>query len=244
MPKPTTLFFDMDETLIENTVPFPDLFTQLYHYFDAELGADNFNSFIQRFREDAPILWQSMFDSPESPETQLEQCYERCIQATKAVDRAESKRIAAKMLEQFLQLSSAQVRFNPHAESTLAKLNELGFATGLITNGIEAIQLGKVRALKLDEKMNSITVSAQARAHKPLAAVFELALARAKAQAHEAWQVGDHATNDVAGAIRAGLGGIFYNPKNLDVGQAFSDLEERPTHTISSLNEIINLLDH
>ena len=233
----------MDETLIENTLPFAQLFKDLYHSFDEQLGAENFDLFIECFRQDAPILWQSMFDSPATPESQLEQCFKRCIEATNTVNHGGTKNIAAQMLERFLELSAKQVRFNPQAESTLSKLRELGITTGLITNGIEAIQLGKVRALKLDEKMDSITVSAQARKHKPHAPVFELALSRANANAQDAWQVGDHATNDVAGGIRAGLGGIYYNPEKLDIEQEFSNLEERPTHIIECLSELIELVE-
>ncbi len=244
MAKPSTIFFDMDETLIENTVPFADLFTKLYQSYDKELGVDTLPLFIAQFRQDAPILWQSMFDSEQSPEAQLRQCYENCLLATKSVDSDTAKRISYDMFERFIELSSSQVRFNPHAETTLARLKELGITTGLITNGIEAIQLGKVKALELDKKLDSITVSAQARMHKPHAAVFELALSRAKARASDAWQVGDHAINDVAGGIRAGLGGIYYNPKNLDIEEEFDDLKERPTHTIKGLDEILALLEH
>lgn len=233
----------MDETLIENTLPMAELFSKLYHSFDEQLGAENYALFVERFRKDAPVLWQSMFDSPESPETQLQQCYQHCIIATKAVDSSTSKLIAKQMLERFLELSSSQVRYNPQAEATLAKLRELGFTTGLITNGIEAIQLGKVRALELDRKMDSITVSAQARMHKPHAPVFELALSRANAHAKDSWQVGDHATNDVAGGIRAGLGGVYYNPKKLVIEQEFSDLAERPTHTIVCLSDLMDIVE-
>jgi len=38
-------------------------------------------------------------------------------------------------------------------------------------------------------------------------------------------QIGDHAINDVAGAIRAGLGGVYYNPRGLSVDEAFANLD-------------------
>ena len=90
--------------------------------------------------------------------------------------------------------------------------------------------------------VDQIVVSAQARAHKPRSAVFLLALERAGVAAEEAWQIGDHATNDVAGAIRVGMGGVFYNPKNTAVSDAFTNLDEQPTHVINHHCELLNLL--
>ena len=146
------------------------------------------------------------------------------------------------MFEHYLSLSANNVVFHDGAQETLATLRDRGVITGLITNGMEQVQLGKVHSLKIQEQVDYVTVSAQARAHKPYAPVFELALQRANTSAEHAIQVGDHATNDVAGAIRAGLGGVFYNPKGLELEESFADLEERPTHHIRHLKEVLNLI--
>jgi len=124
----------------------------------------------------------------------------------------------------------------------MAELNNRSIITGLITNGMEQIQLGKIHALDIHNKVDHVTISAQARAHKPHAPVFKLALDRAGVQAEQAIQVGDHATNDVAGAIRAGLGGVFYNPRDLVLEESFADLKERPTHHIRHLSEVLELV--
>jgi FMN phosphatase YigB (HAD superfamily) len=72
--------------------------------------------------------------------------------------------------------------------------------------------------------------------------VFELALQRANVPAKQAIQIGDHATNDVAGAIRAGLGGVFYNPGDLALEESFIDVSERPTHHIQHLSQVLDLI--
>ena len=146
------------------------------------------------------------------------------------------------MFEHYLSLSANNVVFHDGAQRTLSELRERGIVTGLITNGIEQVQLGKVRKLNLQDQVDYVTVSAQARAHKPYAPVFELALKRANVKASQAIQVGDHATNDVAGAIRAGLGGVFYNPNTHRIEEAFAQLDERPTHHIYHLSEVLDLI--
>jgi len=106
---------------------------------------------------------------------------------------------------------------------------------------MEEIQLGKIHKLELENEVDHVIVSAQARAHKPNKEVFELALSKADVDATQAWQVGDHATNDVAGAIRAGMQGIFYNPKQLKIEDSFAELDERPNHIIENLAQVIDL---
>jgi FMN phosphatase YigB (HAD superfamily) len=54
--------------------------------------------------------------------------------------------------------------------------------------------------------------------------------------------IGDHPTNDVAGGMRAGMAGVYYNPKFHSLETAFAELTERPNYTINSLSELNDLL--
>lgn len=240
--KITAVFFDLDETLIENKISVPDLFARMYLDFQEQLGTDNQNRFFTELRTRAPLLWDSMFTSGASPEQQFIECFAQCIISTKAAKGEQASRLGNVMFEHYLSLSANNVVFHDGAQQALSELRERGIVTGLITNGIEQVQLGKVRRLNIQDQVDCVTVSAQARAHKPYAPVFELALKRAKVGASQALQVGDHATNDVAGAIRAGLGGVFYNPNKHQVEEAFAQLDERPTHHIHHLSEVLNLV--
>lgn len=132
---------------------------------------------------------------------------------------------------------------NQGALNTLQTLNNNGLTTGIITNGMERVQMGKIQALSLDKKVDHVVVSAQARAHKPNAKVFNLALSKANATPEQAWQVGDHPVNDVAGAIRVGMKGVFYDPKGLRIDTAFEQVDEKPSHTIQRLSDVLSLLE-
>jgi len=183
-----------------------------------------------------------MFLSDTSPEALFTNCFTQSVLSTQVTGEKESLELAEAMFENYLSLSANNVVFQPDAVETLSELKNLGFITGIITNGIECVQLGKIHQLDLQNKVDHVTVSAQARAHKPHKPVFDLALSRAGVQAHEAWQIGDHATNDVAGAIRAGMGGIHYDPSGELHKNAFAELEETPTHSIKNLGEVLSLL--
>jgi HAD superfamily hydrolase (TIGR01509 family) len=239
--RPKAIFFDLDETLVENVIPIADLFARMFSDFEAHLGADQQTAFFTALRTNAAALWSSMFAHPESPESQFVACFARSIQSLQVMNQQQSNKLAEKMFEQFLSLSSSNVQLHDGALDTLGTLRKAGFTTGIITNGIEQLQLGKIHRLGLEKHVDHVVVSAQARAHKPHNAVFELALSRARVQAHQAWQIGDHATNDVAGAIRAGMAGIFFDPEKNRIDSAFNDLEVKPTHVINALPDVLQL---
>jgi len=243
MSKPLkAVFFDLDETLIENKIPVRELFARMYIDFEEQLGEQNKDLFFATLREQAANLWGSMFNTEVAPEQQFVDCFATCVEATGAANGRAALSIGQNMFDHYESLSSNNVVFHDGAVELIAELNSRGLITGLITNGMEQIQLGKVHALDIHNKVDHVTVSAQARAHKPHAPVFELALKRAGVSAEHAIQIGDHATNDVAGAIRAGLGGVFYNPNNLLVEESFADLPERPTHHIKHLGEVLSFV--
>ncbi len=236
------IFFDLDETLIENRLTVTDIFAHMYSDFTEELGMDTHREFFKALGARAKELWVNMFNCDASPEQQLVACFEKCIEATGNVHSARQFSLAQEMLEHFLYMSANNVQFQDNAEDVITELSQRGFRVGLITNGIEQVQMSKIKRLGLQQHLDTITISAQARAHKPEAPVFELALERTNVAAEHSFMVGDHPTNDVAGGIRAGLAGVYYNPKQHDIETAFSELAERPNHTIKSLPDILCLL--
>jgi len=241
LQKPKAIFFDFDETLAANRIPIRNLFAQMYHQYTEQLGEENQDDFFTALRENAGRLWNSMFETQKSPESQLINCFTDSILSLNIMKEHSASQLAETMFNKFIELSVNNVRLQHDTLETLAELNANGFVTGIITNGIEQVQLSKIHSLDLHNKVDHLIVSAHARAHKPHAKVFNLALDKAGVNADQAWQVGDHPTNDVAGAIRAGLSGVYYNPNNLLLEDMFTELKESPTHVVKELNEVVSL---
>jgi len=243
MNKPDVIFFDLDETLVENRLPIQDVFARMYFDFQTELGVDQKSAFFDALREQAATLWSGMFYIDTPPEQQFVDCFEHTIATACSINEVRRKTLALEMFQHFLNLSANNVSPSEGALETLKTLSNNGYTTGIITNGMEQVQLGKIHALSLHEKVDHVIVSAQARAHKPHIKVFNLALSRADTTPDKAWQIGDHPVNDVAGAIRAGMQGLFYNPTGLKLSEVFSDIDEQPSHTIQRLSDILTLLN-
>ena len=236
------IFFDLDETLIQNKLSVTDIFSRMYTDFEDELGPNSQKPFFKELSESAKTTWAEMFVVDTPPERQLMQCFENSIKATDTVPAARQFSLAQDMFDHFLTLSSNNVIIQDKAEYVLSDLRSLGFKIGIITNGIEQIQLGKITKLGLQHMVDEVVVSAQARAHKPQAPVFELALSRINVTAGESMMVGDHPTNDVAGGIRSGFTTVYYNPKQHPLDSAFANLEERPDHVIEAMPGLLPLL--
>lgn len=242
MQNPKAIFFDLDETLIENVIPIRKLFGEMYYQFEEQLGSQNKEVFFATLRTNASELWATMFETSVSPEQRFLECFAQSVRATGTTNESQSLELATAMVARFRSLSVDNVRLHDGAKETLSTLREMGFITGIITNGMEGGQLAKIHQLGLESQVDHLVVSAQARAHKPDAKVFQLALDRAGVSPAQAWQIGDHATNDVAGAIRAGMSGVFFDPAGSRTETAFNDLEERPTHIIQHLLTVVELV--
>jgi len=236
------VFFDLDETLIKNNIPVRQLFPKVFFDFQNEIGLENRAAFFDVLQKEVKGLWMRMFDSKICPEQQLVTCFIKALNNTRAINPTVVPRMAKRMVAHFFKLGSFNVELHPGAIETLDGLRERGIIIGIVTNGMETLQIGKIKRLRLDEHIDNLTISAEARAHKPDKAIFDLALSRAGVDAEHAWFVGDHITNDVSGAIRAGLHSIYYNPQNLHVERSFVGVVERPDYTINHLTELLEYL--
>lgn len=239
---PKVIFFDLDETLINNHIPVRELLLYMFFDFRNEIGRHRKNAFFYSLKSHSTGLWERMFDSTLAPEQQLINCFTRSITEVGATSPQQAPALANRMFQRFIYLGTSRISLHPEVIDTLMELKQRGIQTGLITNGVDSLQLGKARYLGLDNYLDPLVVSMQARAHKPLKPVFDLALQRAGVKAEQAWLVGDHIINDVAGAIRAGMTGVYYNPNRHNVEQAFVDIIERPDYTINRHSELLDLL--
>ena len=102
MPKLKAIFFDLDETLIENRLSVTEVFGRMYTDFENELGPNNQKPFFGTLRECAKTVWSQMFEVDLTPEQQLIQCFEQSINATGTVSKARQFSLAQDMFDQFL----------------------------------------------------------------------------------------------------------------------------------------------
>ena len=121
----------------------------------------------------------------------------------------------------------------PRVESTLAQLAHY-YDLGVITNGN-----ADVRRVGLGHHFKFMLCAEDIGIAKPDARLFHEALLRGGVAAESTVHVGDHPSDDIAGAQQAGLRAIWFNPggKRWDGGKA-------PDAEIGCLSELPMVLKH
>ncbi|GAB1258945.1 HAD family hydrolase [Aurantivibrio plasticivorans] len=126
----------------------------------------------------------------------------------------------------------------PGLMQVLEHFKNSSFSLGIITNGSAKAQRKKIEALNIDNYFTSILISEETGFQKPEKAIFDLALAELQADRKATYFIGDHPSNDYAGAFNAGLIPIWL--------EGFVDWPNhlpRPKHHIQSLAKCIDLID-
>ena len=120
----------------------------------------------------------------------------------------------------------------------LGSLRERGVRLGVVTNGRGRAQHPKLDALRVRPYLHTVIVSEEAGCKKPDGRIYALALERLGLAVGSVWMVGDHPLNDVIGARRAGLRGVWFDRAT----HTWPDHEPRGPE-VRALHEVLALLD-
>ena len=123
----------------------------------------------------------------------------------------------------------------PGADALLEHLSHR-YLVGALSNGFIGIQARKLRSGGIDNYIKIMVLSDEVGITKPLPGIFECAMQRCACAPEEIVMIGDNYDADILGAHRMGWRTIFFNRKGVQVE------ENVATATVSSLNEIIDLL--
>ena len=124
------------------------------------------------------------------------------------------------------------------AEDLLAELVERGYQLYGATNGVTAIQQGRLKQSAITTYFKEIFISEQLGTQKPEVAFYEkisnLIPGFAKEQA---LMIGDSLTADIAGGNAAGIDTVWYNPDYKE-----NTSQAVPTYEVSDYHELLALL--
>ena len=113
------------------------------------------------------------------------------------------------------------------------------YKLAIVTNGLSAVQDGRIRKSAISKYFTDIVVSETVKLSKPDPRIFELALNNMKhTDKSKVLIVGDSLTSDIQGGINSGIDTCWYNP-----GKIENMTDIKPTYTISNLMELIDILE-
>lgn len=125
----------------------------------------------------------------------------------------------------------------PYTRTVLEQLMSMGLRTGLITNGNEIYQWGKIRGLGLGDCFDSILIGNNPETAKPHQEIFLEMAAKLRQVPTEMLYVGDHPVNDIDGSRKAGYTPIWVETMPWD----FPEIA-KPRHTIKNVSFLPQLV--
>ncbi|MDQ0062218.1 HAD family hydrolase [Paenibacillus harenae] len=232
----TGVFFDVDDTLYDHLMPFRKA-------VDAVVGVNEtfpYEKAYHRMRYYSDILSLEMGGAGKMEEGQATEIMRRRrFQLTLAefgieVNEQQSAAIQAAYIGcQF------DITMFDGARALLERLNRAGYIVGLITNGAEAHQMSKIKAMELDALIppERQFVSGKVGHDKPDRRIFDYVNEQTGTTPANSIYIGDSWRNDVIGAIEAGWSVIWFNHRSV-----MPESEHRPHHIASSYEELSQLL--
>lgn len=182
-------------------------------------------------------------------EYELEQLLERVLQPHPAIER-DIRGLASVFADLGVEKSAgAEAAYASYAEyfdpirlfggvtETLGRLS-LQYKLGIITNGREAVQRGKIAHFGFDSYVRWVVVSEAVGLSKPDPRIFHHALALAEVPPHEAASVGDRLDMDVSGAKVVGMSAVWFN----HWGGKLHEGAATPDATIERFSELPDVL--
>ena len=183
----TTVYFDLDGTLLEYTTPFADIFAQTLPTEVSEEMTDTY------------------FEEVLSGITQVEENpYRRAVEVVReAYDLDVNPEIVA---ETYIEEEAAATRVRPAVRQLVERVTSQ-HQTGILTNGDGRMQRQKLENHGLADLVDTIIVSNEVGSRKPDQALFKEAKKRLPAETFV--YVGDTYEEDIVPALEAGFTTVY-----------------------------------
>ncbi len=225
------IFFDLDHTLWDFDKNSGIVLQKLYKDFQLhEKGVTSFDKFYAIYTDINETLWEKFRNGQIRRSDLRSKRFSRTLLAFKIGN----EKLSDQLSTTYLELLPIQTELTPHAREVLEYCNNK-YQLHLITNGFEVTQKMKLENCGIINYFGEIITSEKSQSMKPHPTIFEYAMQESGASSNESIMIGDHLEVDILGAEQAGWDQVYYNPGKKTHNSS-------PTHEISSLNELFNIL--
>lgn len=136
----------------------------------------------------------------------------------------------------------ALLRLFPQTTSTLIYLKKRGYDLGVVSNGITIKQWEKLIRLDLHHFFDHVITSEGAGVEKPDPKIFEVALEKMGCEAENSIMVGNKFSEDIMGALNAGIPAILVNSKLKESEEEYLKKEGIELKVLLHIGELKSIL--
>jgi len=226
------VLFDIDDTLFDRKKAVKMVLRQMIGKLPDLFSSVPEEKVMEAFRE-ADRMALKIFNKGASGEVARAQRSRRFLR-TLGLPEEFSDKITIMYIGAYPALS-VSVKDAKRVVEKLAKI----FPLGIISNAFPDIQYHKIEGLGIRHLFQLILLSEEIGIRKPDKAIFQEAANRLGKQPDDCLFVGDSYDTDIIGAKRSGMKACWFNRDDNPV----QDEEIKPDFEITSLSELLNILD-
>ncbi len=222
-----TLLFDLDHTLIDSDLAEARSLSQVLSI----AGLDD--TAIDRYRAINTQLWSEVEAGTRRPDEVKVERFRRLLEQTEHPDRESD--MPKRLADRFASGLVEHAEFYPGASAVLDAVTG-GRRVGLVTNGIGAVQRGRIARLGLDQWFGAFAISGELGVSKPDPEIIDRCLADLNiSERHSVVMIGDSLTSDIAGGRAAGVDTCW-------VDRSGGVVEHGATHRVTALEQLVELV--
>lgn len=224
----TFLLFDLDHTLLDFDTAEEVALTQ----FLQDQGVQDIQAFKDYYKPMNQGLWKDLEQKKISKKDLINSRFAIAFaHFGREVDGEE-------MALRYQDYISQQGQSFPGAEDLLARLEKAGYQLYGATNGVTAIQEGRLAHSTIAPYFKEVFISEQLHTQKPEPAFFDkVGQLIPGFSKEETLMIGDSLTADIAGGNAAGIATVWYNPDHKE-----NTSQVVPTYEVSTYQEIADFL--
>ena len=241
MKQYTNLFIDFDDTLYDTYGNAVIALKETFQHFRLEQWFPDPQVFYDAYWQANIDLWGRYSRGEITRDYLIVERFRRPLCMSEGL-RVKSEESASAFRDYCLQVSDQFLDYCANKPGVVDGARELmdylkgkGYRMHLCSNGFHEVQYKKLAACGLRDYFQTIILSEDAGANKPSRQFFDYAFKASGASRETTLMIGDNLQTDILGARDAGLDTILFNRWNVEA----SDI---PTHTVTTLREIANIL--
>ncbi len=213
-PALKAVFFDLDDTLHDDTAAYRRAAEQVAHDCAAERGLDA-KALLAAYIEHAESFWKNLTaEHIGTPTVGIRAAMWLAALRNCGVDDVA---LAERCGTSYNRYRKDHLKLWPGALELLVALRERGLKLALITNGFSETHREKLAVLELEDAFDEVFIADEVGMIKPDPRLFRLACERLDATPETSAMVGDRYDRDIRGAHAVGLYTVWINVRNESV---------------------------
>lgn len=224
------LFFDLDRTLWDFEKNSIITLRTIFENRNLHQIFPDFDSFIKTYKAHNERLW----DLYKVRKIRKDELRNQRFLLTLNDFGVTDEKLAEQIGDDYIDISPTQTVLFPNTVEVLDYLKPK-YKMHIITNGFVEVQYKKLRNCGLEKYFERVTTSEEAKASKPKAEIFQVALKSVNAKKIESLMIGDDLQNDILGAKKFGIDQVYFNPEQ-------EKHLENLTFEIQELKQLTNFL--